>query len=168
MTLFRGKKTEASHGIELYGTDDFIIRTREALRMLQAAPHFDIVREHLAVIRQGKRSGMKPWSAKPMFVVGAATWKHSPLWYAGAIAHDAYHAKLYQDAKKRGGADPDADAWTGADAELQCLGFQKQVLAYLGADGTTMAYLERCQKKPTYQGANKGWRSWLDYARRWW
>ena len=137
--------------------------------MLRSVPHFGVIRANLAVIRQGKRSGMKAWSPKPMFIVGAATWKHSTLWYAGAIAHDAYHAKLYREAKSGGGGvEPAADSWTGPDAERQCLGFQKQVLAHLGADAQTIAYIERCEAAPTYQGAHKGWRSCLDYARRWW
>ena len=169
MKSFAGIRVEAIHGIELRGSDEFLLRTKDALRMLQSVPHFGIIRANLAAIRQGKRSGMKAWTAKPVFVVGAPTWKHSALWYAGAIAHDAYHAKLYRQAKSgAGNAEPDADSWTGVAAEIQCLGFQKQVLAHLGADEKTIAYIEDCEEKPTYQGANKGWRSWLDYARRWW
>jgi len=166
---FAGKRPEAVGGIELRGSDEFLIRTKEALCMLRSVPHFSFIRTDLAVIRQGQRSGMKAWLPKPMFIVGAATWKHSTLWYAGAIAHDAYHAKLYREAKSGGGGvEPAADSWTGADAERQCLAFQKQVLVQLGADAKMIAYIERCAEKPTYQGANKGWRSWLDYARRWW
>jgi len=112
---------------------------------------------------------MNAWAVKPTFMVGNATWRHSALWYAGAIAHDAYHAKLYRDAK--GGKhrkEPDSDAWTGVAAEKQCLAFQRQVLLELNAEEKIIAYIDRCAQNPTYQGHTTGWRSWLDYLRRWW
>jgi hypothetical protein len=169
MRWFAGRKAEAVQGIEIRGDDEFLVRTKDALSILHCAPHFGVVQANLAVIRQGKRSGMRVWGAKPVFVVGAATWKHSRLWYAGAIAHDAYHAMLYREAKGGGaGTEPNADAWAGPEAERQCLGFQKQILAHLGAGEDTIAYIEQWAQRPTYQGETKGWRSWLDYAQRWW
>ena len=169
MNWFTGTRSQAINGIESRGDAEFLMRTKNALRMLMSAPQFGVIQAHVTVIRQGKRSGMKAWAAKPTFVVGTATWKYSTIWYAGAIAHDAYHAKLYRDAKSASrGAKPGADTWTGSEAEKQCLAFQKQVLAHLGADQKTIAYIERCEEEPTYQGQNTGWRSWLDYLRRWW
>jgi hypothetical protein len=157
------------HGIEIRGCREFLNRTRESLALLRPLAQFEVICDHLGMIRQGMRSGMKAWAAKPTFVVGKATWRHSPLWYAGAIAHDAYHAKLYFDAKgNHGGLEPDVDAWTGAEAERKCLAFQKQVLSALNADETMIQYIEDCSQNPTYQGHNKGCRSWLDYLRRWW
>jgi hypothetical protein len=156
-------------GIEIHGGREFQIRTQEALVLLRPVAQFTLIRNHLKMIRQGQRSGMKAWADKPTFVVGKATWRHSPLWYAGAIAHDAYHAKLYLDAKgDHGGTEPDVDAWTGAEAERKCLAFQQQVLLALNADKTIIRYIENCALNPTYQGRNKGWRSWLDYLKRWW
>ncbi|HZD42185.1 MAG TPA: hypothetical protein VE131_15790, partial [Terriglobales bacterium] len=112
---------------------------------------------------------VRAWAVKPVFVVGAATWKHSSLWYAGAIAHDAYHAMLYREAKKgAGGREPAGTAWTGPEAERKCLAFQKQVLAHLGAEKRTIAYIDQWAQKPTYQGESRGWRGWLNYARRRW
>lgn len=112
---------------------------------------------------------MKAWTKKPTFIVGARTWKHSALWYAGAIAHDAYHSKLYHEAKRAiHGKEPDAGAWTGTEAEKQCLAFQRQILLELNADEKTIAYVEECAKNPTYQGHSSGWRGWVDYLRRWW
>lgn len=111
------------------------------------------------------------WARKsrPTFVVGAATWNHSERWYAGAIAHDAYHAKLYVEAKaQNGGREPDSDAWTGADAEKNCLAFQREVLAELDAGAEVIAYVRSLEKNPVYQGRNRGWKGWLDYLRRRW
>ena len=155
--------------IEIQGRRKFLIRTQEALSLLKQSSRFPLVACHIAIIRQGRRSGMKAWLEKPTFVVGTATWKHSALWYAGAIAHDAFHAKLYTDARRDlANEEPDADAWTGAEAEKQCLGFQRRILMELNADHKTVDYIDQCAENPSYQGHNKGWRSWLDYIMRWW
>ena len=157
------------HGIEIRGREDFLRRTQAALQQLQSTSGFKEIVSHIAIIRQGRRSGMKAWSKPPTFIVGRLTWQHSSLWYAGAIAHDAFHAKLYSDAKAQNpAAEPDANTWTGAEAEKKCLAFQKEVLEALNADAETIAYIEACAENPAYQGHNTGWRSWLDYLRRWW
>jgi hypothetical protein len=162
------RRSDFIHGIKVRGNAEFLLRTSESLQLLEALPEFETIRRHLRIIQQGRRSGMKAWAEKPTFTVGKATWRHSILWY-GAIAHDAYHAKLYLDAKSdHDGTEPDADAWTGAEAEKKCLAFQRQVLLALNADETMIGYIENCAQNPTYQGRNKGWKSWLDYLRRWW
>jgi hypothetical protein len=163
------RRSHVVDGIEICGGQEFLIRTQDALALLGPVAQFTVIRANLKIIRQGTRSGMKAWAVKPTFVVGKATWRHSPLWYAGAIAHDAYHAKLYFDAKgDHDGTEPDIDSWTGAEAEKKCLAFQQQVLFALNADEAIIRYIENCALNPTYQGRNKGWRSWLDYLRRWW
>lgn len=166
---FRPRRYIVCHGIELYGDAEFCRRTQAALALLQPLAQFETIRAHLGIIRQGKRSGMKAWAAKPTFVVGRPTWSHSVLWYAGAVAHDAYHAALYSAAKKRGaGKEPPAASWTGAAAERQCLAFQREMLIALNADEKLIDYLDRCARNPTYQGHHQGWRSWLDYHKRRW
>jgi len=94
-------KSDFVHGIEVRGNAEFRLRTRQALALLFPLEQFQIIRANLSIIRQGRRSGMKAWAAKPTFLVGKPTWSHSPAWYAGAIAHDAYHAELYSSAKQR-------------------------------------------------------------------
>jgi hypothetical protein len=112
---------------------------------------------------------MKAWLAKPTFMVGTPTWSHSALWYASAIAHDAYHAKLYNDAKRRGrGRAPRIGTWTGVVAERKCLSFQKRVLIALDAEAELIDYVARCAENPSYQGRNRGPGSWLDYIKRGW
>ncbi|MDP2601033.1 MAG: hypothetical protein Q8S00_00345 [Deltaproteobacteria bacterium] len=169
MKIFGRRQSEIVDRIEIRGGAAFRARTREALELLRLSASFGAARDRIAVIRQGRRSGMKAWAVKPTFTVGKATWRHSAVWYAGAIAHDAYHAKLYCDAKggKRG-EEPDNDAWTGVEAEKQCLAFQRQVLLELNADEKIIDYIDRCAQNPTYQGHTSGWRSWLSYLLRWW
>jgi hypothetical protein len=156
-------------GIQIRGDAAFRARTWEALQLLRSQSCFEIVQGHIALIQQGRRSGMKAWTRRPTFVVGKPTWQHSVLWYAGAIAHDAYHSKLYQEAKRtNGGERPGAGTWTGANAERQCLKFQRQVLTGLNAEPTMLAYIDQQLQNPVYRGRNQGWRAWLDYLQRWW
>ena len=166
---WRGKRSIIHFGIAICGSEKFVRQTQASLDLLKPTSQFEIIKANIAVIRQGKRSGMKARAQAPTFSAGKRTWQHSPVWYAGAIAHDAYHAKLYRDAKTTGaGKEPGADVWTGTAAERKCLAFQRQVLLEIGADAPTIAYLEQCEENPTYQGDNRGWRSWLDYLKRWW
>ena len=167
--LYPRNRSAVVDGVEIRGTSEFLLRTQDAFALLRALPQFEVIEAHLALVQQGKRSGMKAWAKRPSFIVGKATWHHSTLWYAGAIAHDAYHAKLYRDAMKEvSGKEPDANTWTGADAEKKCLAFQRRVLLELNADEKTIVYIDRCAKNPTYHGHNRGLRSWLDYLRRRW
>jgi len=169
MTLLGRDQCEIIDGIAVRGDDEFRWRTRESITLLQRTTGIEIVRAHLKIIRQGRRSGVRAWAKKPAFVAGRATWQHSPLWYAGAIAHDAYHIKLYAAAKKTaGGVEPAASAWTGMAAEKQCLAFQYEVLQALDSDKHTLNYIARCRENPVYQGRDSGPGSRLDYLRRWW
>lgn len=167
--MLRRTKSESVDGIEIRGGADFQRRTREAIVLLRPLPAFELICAHLAVIRQGKRSGVQASARKPTFTVGTPTWNYSALWYAGAIAHDAFHVKLYRDAKVHYPAkEPSADVWSGRAAERACLAFQREVLLALRADKTIITYVEENAKNPNYQGRNRGWGSWLDYRKRWW
>ena len=157
------------YGIEVRGSAAFRRQTQQALALLFPLAQFQIIRTNLAMIRQARHSGMNARAKTPTFLVGKPTWSHSPVWYAGAIAHDAFHAELYSSAKqRRAGKEPLADSWTGAEAEKKCLAFQRQVLLAVNADESMIGYVERWAQNPTYQGRNHGWRSWLDYLRRRW
>jgi hypothetical protein len=169
VVFFGPTRLETFDGIKIRGGSEFLLQTQQALALLRPTSRFAEIQSNVGLIRQGKRSGMKAWAKQPIFVVGKRTWKHSALWYAGAIAHDAYHAKLYADAKKANrDQEPDADSWTGTEAEKKCLAFQRQVLLEVKADEKIISYLDECGKNPTYQGRNRGWKSWLDYLKRWW
>src|SRR4029450_4747513 len=111
-------------GRGMRGGSEFLLRTKEALALLRPTSRFAEIRSNLGLIRQGKRSGMKACAEAPTFMVGKRTWKHSALWYAGAIAHDAHHAKLYADAKKtHRGQEPGGDSWPGTEAGKRVVAF---------------------------------------------
>ena len=152
-------------GILIYGAIAFLQRTEASLQLLRPLPEYDLIHAHIGCITQARRSGMKAWAEPPTFTVGTATWRHSPIWYAGAIAHDSFHAKLYRDCQQAGGATTN---WTGKEAERRCLLFQRQVLSQLGAEKDLIDYINALAVNPTYQGADHGWRARLDYLRRWW
>jgi hypothetical protein len=163
------KASLALSGVEIRGNQEFRQRTSEALLLLEPLVEYETIVAYLAVIRQGRRSGVTAWAARPIFTVGTPTWRHSAIWYAGAIAHDACHAKLYRDAKARARSKkPAAGTWSGKAAEIDCLLFQRRVLLGLRADKSIIDYIETHARNPTYQGRNKGWRGWLDYRKRWW
>lgn len=164
----RRQNSLAFAGVEIRGGAEFLARTREALELLKPTPFFSDIQRYIAVIQQGRRSGMKAYAKRPAFIVGRRTWSHSALWYAGAIAHDSYHSKLYHEGKSSAGGEPPADCWTGKEAERKCLAYQIEVLSALGADENVIAYVKELEKNPTYQGHDRGWRQWRDYfTRRW-
>jgi hypothetical protein len=151
------------------GDDAFLQRTREALDLMKETRFMTEVQRSIAVIRAGRRSGMRAWLKRPTFVVGKRTWQHSAIWYAGAIAHDSHHSRLYREAKTRvEPKGPPEDAWTGQEAERKCLAFQLEVLGELKAGGDIVRYLRTLAANPTYQGHNKGWKGFWDYLKRNW
>ena len=166
--FFSARRTDIADTIEINGSQDFLLRTKEALILLRPTAFYDEIKRHVSVIKEGSRSGMRANAKRPTFVVGKPTWSHSALWYAGAIAQDAYHSRLYRDAKASTGKTPPADCWTGSEAEKQCMAFQLQVLQELKADENMIAYVRGCAKQPAYQGRHRGWMAWWDYLRRWW
>ncbi len=156
-------------GITIQGSAGFVCRTREALELLQREGLLTAIRPYVAVIREGRRSGMEARLQQPTYTVGRATWTHSVVWYAGTIAHDSYHSKLYQEAKAScDGKEPHPSTWTGSDAEKRCLMFQRHVLDKLQADPKIVAYVKAWEENPRYAGQANGWRARWDYLRRWW
>lgn len=89
------RKETLFDGFRIVGTHFFINRTIEALKLLQPLHQYDVVHAGIKRIQQADKSGMDAKAAEPTFFVGKRTWKSSVTWYAGAIAHDAYHSELY-------------------------------------------------------------------------
>jgi hypothetical protein len=153
-------------GFEIVGCCAFLEKTRMALELLANSRHFDEIRTHVSVIRQSRRSGMRPSWYRPTFHVGMRTWEAETVWYAGAIAHDAYHSILYRKARRRNrfGLVWERD-YGGVEAERKCLGFQLQVLTELGAPGYLLENVKKHMHNPTYQGKPYSLRDYL--ARDW-
>lgn len=153
-------------GIKVEGDENFLERTKEALEMLAGLPEFSQIKSFIGLIRQAERSGMRAYDKIPTYEVADPTSSHSTLWYASTIAHDGFHSLLYHQGKEKlKGREPDADLWTGTQAEKQCLGFQLKVLEQLTTEKYLLDYIREHMKDPKYQGDN---RSWEDYLKRNW
>lgn len=138
-------------GIALKGSPAFVEKTALALAELRrSARHGEIVAS-LGAIEEWACSGMHVRLRVPTYRVGSATWNADTQWYASTIAHDARHAQLYFEARRRLGREPPDEAWMGVPGERLCLQYQIDVLRELGASPARIAYLERLKENPSYQ-----------------
>src|SRR5260370_1118476 len=128
--------------IQLHGSAGFIARTQAALECLRTAPSHAQVWGLLAILRKAKRTGVDVYKELPVIHFGERTWNSPTIWYASGIAHEGFHIKLYQEAKKQnGGNEPDPFSWVGVEAEKKCLEFQLLVLQELNAEEGYLEYV---------------------------
>lgn len=160
-TVFINNGSRRQHtdaGIKIEGDALFISNTLKALyRLCECVSSDDACMQHyVGRIKQGERSGMAAYENPPTFYVGNKTAQASVSWYASAIAHDAYHSKLYHDYKDAyGGRVPDL-VWSGYDAEMRCLEYQIGILEKIGAPKAEIDYAK------SLRGTN-----WWDAAVTW-
>lgn len=149
------KVTLILEGIVIHGCKDFVHCSKEALSLLLSkSESFHTVKSYLGRIEQGKTSTIHVNTDVPTFEVNERTWRHSVIWYAGAIAHDTYHSYLYHIHKiKNIGNEPHPDSWRGSNAESICLDFQLKVLIELEAPESILEYIKRIKKDPNYRGS---------------
>jgi hypothetical protein len=147
-------------GILISGNPAFEDRTRQALELLGASATFRSVRPFLDAIRQAHRSGLVAWWGRATFEVGGPTWQAPLVWYAGAIVHDAGHARLYRVHRRRLFGIPFTrpSAWTGVEAERVCLRLQLAALREMNAGQATLDYVASLIENPTYQNVRD--RTW--------
>ncbi len=153
-------KTRTADGVEIVGKGEFVQATENSLNLLMESTEYPTIVGSIGRIREADRSGMDVYGDVPTFDVAYRSWNHSSLWYAGIIAHDSCHSRLYFAAKAGGSAEPPADAWTGKRAEQTCLEYQIRVLSELDADEGTLEYLRQLRVNPTYQDVDYGSRDW--------
>jgi hypothetical protein len=137
--------------LTISGTPEFVFRTNGALTLLQRSGDLPLIERHIHTIREARKSGIVVYG-EPVFLVGQRTWQAPLVWYASAIAHDAYHVVLYRTAKQRSWSwlfRP--GAWSGRDAERKCLTFQLQVLQKLEAPLGMLCCIKGHLLNPTYQ-----------------
>ena len=137
--------------------------TLAALDLLaeKAPSHYATVTKYVGVIKcVVEGSGMEAYLNPPRYLAGDATRNAGTLWYAGTIAHDAGHSKLYNDylAATPGQSVP-ADVWTGQNAEAACLNAQYDALQQMNAPQSTLDYIQ--------SSINSGYWN-VPYDQRWW
>ncbi|NLD39614.1 MAG: hypothetical protein GX654_22400 [Desulfatiglans sp.] len=120
------------------GDPKFVDQISQALVLLkEKAPEaYDMVNEYAVKIEQSKRSGMAPFKIPPIMFLSDETIYYSLTWCAGAIAHEAFHSKLYHEYKKK---HPwrvwqiPPEVWISFEAERKCLKYQLEVLKKINA-----------------------------------
>jgi len=162
-------------------TKDFESQTRKALELLKATDNaaYNIATRHMDNIQQtpinGGTQGMLTryypyWEAYPTFNVAESSWKSAPyrdstIWYASVIAHDSYHAKLYDEAeilcqenqeKLPDGSkiaqpnvvcsDPTIESWSKETAEMSANAYQISILEKIPAAKNELLYLRLLQQ----------------------
>jgi len=153
--------TENYQGIEITGSPEFILKTKEAIKLLEQAPEFELVRPYLGAIKTAKCSGMDIYQNVLTYEVGDVTFQSPLPWYASTIAHDACHSFVYhQEKEKLGGKEPAVESWLGQEAERSCLVFQWEVLQRLTQEECMLGYLQELVTNPTYQDTEYKDRSW--------
>jgi hypothetical protein len=139
--------------IQIRGSRAFINLTRVALECLRSTQCGAEIWQLLTIIRKARRSGVQAHQAVPVISVGITVWTSPMIWYASGIAHEAFHIKLYREAKARaGGHEPEITAWAGVAGEKKCLEFQLRVLEELRAEAHFLEYVKDLMKSPDYQG----------------
>lgn len=149
--------------ISIEGDDKCHSDTLAALSLLadKAPAHYATVTKYVGIIRcvtQG--SGMAAYNDPPLYMVGDATRTSGTLWYAGTIAHDAGHSKLYHDyLDAHPGQVVPGDVWTGESAEAACLDAQYDALQQMGAPQSTLDYVKGIINSSYWN---------IPYDQRWW
>ena len=151
---------------EIVGSLRFTNQVHQALALLRShdTNAYVIVTNYVGRIQEGPRSGMWDYKNPPTFEMSDATTYYSVTWCAAAIAHDAFHSKLYHDHRHvHGGAVPDA-VWTGKEAEQKCMKHQLAVMERIGATQWEIDYA----KKQADGQYIKDKETWQDYQKRKW
>lgn len=131
--------------LALEGDKKFLAQTQKAIRLLKTKTPKEfrnIVLPHVAKIKSHKSSGMNLWAKVPTYEVGKETAFYSLKWYASTIVHDAYHAKLYFDYKKKHKGAVPAKIYKSQAAELKCLKVQISAAKKLKMPKADIDYLK--------------------------
>ena len=131
--------------IEIRGNPIFKYRTKKAIELIknETPDTYKMVAEFIAIIRQGKQSGMWAFENPPAFEVGNLTYMASRKWYASTIVHDAYHSKLFHTHRREHNLPVPRDVWTGKEAEMKCMDVQEEFLIAVRAPRRTLEHLNR-------------------------
>ena len=138
--------------IKLIGSRDFIERTKEALNLLRDNDFisYKVIINYLGAIVENKLdiglSYFDPLKEVPSAFMTTYCCMYDLKWYAGALVHEAYHAKLFNDAIIDD-KNP-FDEYRGYSAEMYCLTKQIMCLKKINAREADILYaIEHYDKK---------------------
>ncbi len=163
-------RTRDFDGVEVSGSARFREQVVGALVLLRekSPAAYEIVTNHVRVIKQHRRSGMRLDLTKPTFELANPTAYYSITWCAGAIAHDSMHAKVYHDFVKANPGGQRPEDWNSqVEEEKQCNAHQLQVLREIGAPALEVNHCAEQDGK--HADVNKdGKYDWDDYEQGDW
>lgn len=146
-TLPTSSKTKNITPIKAVGDNKCIEDVNQALALLKAKAtvHFEVVVEYLGTIEcVSDNSDIFDYDKPARVKFAQLTLDEGVFWLAGAIAHEACHAKQYNDYRVENLTKkvPD-EVYKGRNAESQCLDAQANALEKLGADKDTIDYVKK-------------------------
>lgn len=126
--------------IKIVGSNEFIDQTKNALDLLEnlAPTALKKIDQHIGIIEQGTQSHMWADEEPPRYEVDDVDSFHSLKWHAGAIAHEATHAELYDEYKVKQGLPVPADVWSSPTAEKFCIQYQMSIMTKINAPQSDM------------------------------
>jgi hypothetical protein len=136
--------TSNLYAIEIEGSSKFRVQVQACLNLLskKAQREYQLIKDHIGVISQNGRSGMRAWENPPRYQMSDTTAFYSLSWCAGTIAHDAYHSLLYKKYSSIDGGKPPYEKWAGTSAEKESIDFQLSVMRKVGASNHEINYLK--------------------------
>lgn len=170
VVILGAPSSQVFDGLRVTGSTSFRTQVVSALVLLRdkSPAAYGIVTNHLGVIKQARRSGMRSDLSPPTFELANPTAFYSLTWCAGSIAHDSMHSKIFQDFRKaHDGAQP-PHAWSSqVEEEKKCIAHQLQVLREIGAP--TLEIDHCAEQDGTHPDVNKdGKYDWDDYEKGNW
>ena len=157
------------HAITVEGNSKYKVQVEKCLKLLssKARSEYELIKEHIGIIQQSNKSGMKAWENPPRYLMSDKTAFYSVTWCASTIAHDAYHSYLYQKYMPGNGGKPPYKKWGGFEAEREAIKYQEQVMKKIGSSNYEINYLKTLDG--THGDANKdGKLDSTDYKQRSW
>jgi len=168
--LLGASTTRHFDGLEVEGTAKFQRQVADALALLRekSPSAYQAVTNHVLVIKQSRRSGMRLDLKKPTFELANPTAYYSITWCASAIAHDSMHSKTYHDYLKANPNGQRSEEWSSqVEEEKKCNAHQLQVLRDIGAPLVEINHA--AQQDGTHADVNKdGKYDWDDYEKGNW
>lgn len=133
-----------THSMRIEGDARYTQQVNHCLDILasRGEEEYQFVLEHIGVISQSSRTGMKAWEDPPRFDMSDTTAFASGPWCANSISHDAYHSYLYKKYKLSPYRRTEYDLWAGFEAERKAIAYQLKSAEKIGLSSDLVSYLE--------------------------
>lgn len=128
--------------ITIYGPKNFIDFTIETLDLLKEKhpETFTLIEQYISIVCFSKFTMIDV--KKRLCLMGHTVLYQSKIRYAGDLAHEVFHCKLYNEYLQSHPGVKNVPKWvdSGEEAEKKCVEYQCQVLEAHGADQETLDY----------------------------